>query len=98
MARSSTKIAWQTLGFGVSVVATILTRSLLGSAWKFVTGHAPPDSPEDPSTGTFEAVTWVLASGVGAAVAGLLATRQAARLWQKITGELPPGMERLDIS
>ena len=97
MARSTTKFAWQVIGFGVSIGATILTRSLLGSAWKFVTGNAPPDSPEHPDTGTFVAVTWVLSSGVGGAVAGLLATRQAARLWKKITGELPPGMENVDV-
>jgi hypothetical protein len=95
--RSPSKIAWQSIGFGVAVGASVLTRSLLGSVWKFVTGNAPPDSPNDPDTGTAEAVTWVLASGVGAALAALLATRQAARVWKKVTGELPPGMERVDL-
>jgi hypothetical protein len=27
----------------------------------------------------------------------LLATPQAARMWRKVTGELPPGMEQADI-
>ena len=57
MARSTSKFAWKVIGFGVSIGATILTRSLLGSAWKFVTGNAPPHSPEHPDTGTFEAVS-----------------------------------------
>jgi len=95
VARSTSNIAWKVLGFGVSVGATLLARSALGSVWKFVTGNAPPDSPEHPDTGTLEAVTWVLASGVGGAVSALLATRQAARTWKAITGELPPGMEHL---
>ena len=97
MARSTSKIAWKAFGFAASIGATMLTRTLLGSAWKFVTGNPPPDSPEHPDTGTVEAVTWVLASGVGAAVARLLATRQAARTWMKITGELPPGMEHVEV-
>jgi hypothetical protein len=97
VARSTSKIAWKAFGFGASIAATVLTRTLLGSAWKFVTGNAPPDSPEHPDTGTFEAVTWVLASGIGAAVARLLATRQAARTWLKLTGKLPPGMEHVDV-
>jgi hypothetical protein len=51
-------------------------------------------SPENPDTGTIEAVTWARASGVGVAAARLLATRQAAHAWDRIFGDLPPGMER----
>ena len=96
MARFTSKIAWKAFGFGASMLATVLTRSLLRSAWKFVTGNPPPDSPEHPDTGTFEALAWVLASGVGVAVPRLLATRKAAQLWRTFTGELPPGMEHAE--
>jgi hypothetical protein len=79
MAGTISKFAWKVFGFGAGLGAAVVTRQVFIAAWKFVTGKPPPDSPENPETGIFEALTWVIASGVGAGVARLLATRKAAR-------------------
>ena len=97
MSDTTNKLAWKLLGGATTVAATIVTRKILTTVWKFVTGNNPPDSPENPDTGTIEAVTWALASGVGVAVARLFATRKAAQYWQKATGDLPPGMSRAAV-
>lgn len=97
MSDTTNKLAWKLLGGVTTVAATIVTRKILTTVWKFVTGNNPPDSPENPDTGTIEAVTWALASGVGVAVARLFATRKAAQYWQKATGDLPPGMSRAAV-
>jgi len=94
VSKTSHKVAWRLVGIGVTMGATLAARKLLAAGWKFVTGENPPDSPENPDTGTAEAVTWALASGVGVATARLLATRQAAHAWDHLFGDLPPGMER----
>jgi len=94
VSETTNKLAWKVLGGVTTIAATIITRKILTTGWKFVTGNNPPDSPENPDTGTVEAVTWALASGVGVAVARLFATRKAAQYWEKATGDLPPGMSR----
>jgi hypothetical protein len=94
---TTNKLAWRVLGGVTTIAATIVTRKILTAGWKFVTGTNPPDSPENPDTGTIEAVSWALASGVGVAVARLFATRKAAQYWEKATGDLPPGMSRAAV-
>lgn len=97
MSDTTNKLAWKLLGGVTTIAATIITRKILTAGWKFVTGNNPPDSPENPDTGTIEAVTWALASGVGVAVARLFATRKAAQYWVKATGDLPPGMSHAAV-
>lgn len=94
MSETTNNLAWRALGGVATIAATIAARKVLSVGWKLVTGNNPPDSPENPDTGTGEALMWVLASGVGIAVARLFATRKAAQYWEKTTGDLPPGMER----
>jgi len=88
-------LAWRAVAGLATVAAAFVTHKVLSAAWRFVTGNQPPDSPENPDTGTAEAVTWAVASGVAVAVARLFATRKTAQLWRRATGAMPPGMERV---
>ena len=90
------KLGWRIFGGLTTLAAVIVTKKVVDSSWRFVTGNEPPANPEDPDTTWQEAVAWSLASGVGVAVARLLATRQAATVWRRWTGELPPGIKRDD--
>jgi Protein of unknown function (DUF4235) len=96
MAGTISKLGWKVFGFSVGVGAAVISREVFVAAWKFVTGKPPPDAPDNPDTGTFQAVTWVIASGVGGGVARLLATRKAPQVWLKATGQLPPWMQEID--
>ncbi|GAA2758192.1 hypothetical protein GCM10009872_35520 [Actinopolymorpha rutila] len=84
------KLGWTIVRSVSTLAAVAVTRKAVDTSWRYVTGNEPPSDPEDPDLTWKEAVTWALASGMGIAIARLLATRQAAKLWQRWTGELPP--------
>ena len=88
---TGSKLGWMLVRSGSTFVAVAVTKKAVDLGWRWVTGNEPPTDPEDPDLTWKEAVTWALASGVGIAVARLLATRQAAQMWRRWTGELPPG-------
>jgi hypothetical protein len=87
------KLSWKILGTVSAVAATMAAQKLINATWTSATGKQPPTSPETPDITAFEAVSWVVASGAGVAVARLLATRKAAEYWHKSTGNMPPGMK-----
>lgn len=80
---------WKILGTGGAVVAAFGTRKLMETTWKGVMGSEPPTSPESPDTDWLEAVAWAALSGALLGLARMLATRQAAKTFQKFTGDLP---------
>ena len=63
----------------VGAGAAFATRKLLTIGWKTVTGHEPPEHPEDPAVALGEALIWGVAVGASVAAARLLATRALAR-------------------
>ncbi|REF38159.1 DUF4235 domain-containing protein [Thermasporomyces composti] len=89
---AGSKLGWSVIRGLSTFAAVALTKKVVDTGWRVVTGKEPPSDPDDPDLTWKEALSWALASGVGIAVARLLATRQAARMWRKWTGELPPGM------
>jgi len=89
---AGSKLGWTVMRGLCTFAAVAVTKKAVDTGWRWVTGSEPPTDPEDPDLTWQEAVTWALASGVGIAVARLFATRQAAQMWRKWTGELPPGM------
>jgi hypothetical protein len=80
--------AWSVLA-GVSAVgAAAISKKVLDSSWRAVTGRKPPTDPSDPQVATWEAVTWAAATGAGVALARLLAQRGVAAYQAK--SALPP--------
>ncbi len=95
MAGKAAGLAWRVIGLGAAIGAGVAARKVATTGWKLATGDDPPVNPEAPETSVGEAVAWALASGAVVGVARLLATRKVADYWQRSTGSLPPGMEKV---
>ncbi len=67
--------------------AAIAVRSLIGRAWP---GGAPPKNPAARDVTWRAALTWAVASGIGAGVARLVAQRLATSGWEKLSGDAAP--------
>ncbi len=80
---------WKALAMVASVGAAVAARNATAAVWRNRTGHEPPTNPADPATGWGEAVAWTLVTGALVGVARLVARRGAARVWEKVEGELP---------
>lgn len=85
-------VAWKVIATGGAFAGTMLTRKVVGPAWKAVTGSEPPSHPEHPDTTWTQAMAWVMVTGAVAGAVKLLITRKAASGWRSATGELPPGL------
>lgn len=90
------KIGWKVVGVTSGLLAVTVSKKALEATWrKTHDGADPPRNPAAPGTTWTEALTWAAASGVALAAARLFASRGAARVWQKTTGGLPPGLEEV---
>lgn len=69
--------------------AAVGSRALIGKLWP---GGAPPKNPADRGVTWKDAITWAVASGIGAGVARIVAYRAAAGGWEKLTGDVAPDM------
>jgi hypothetical protein len=87
-------ILWKLLAGLAAVAAAQATDKTLKALWHGATGSEPPTVPEDPETSWPEAITWAAVSGAALGVARMLALRQAARYYEKSTGELPEALVR----
>lgn len=83
---------WKILGTGGTVVAAFAVRKVMDVSWQAVVGDEPPTSPENPETDLVQAVAWAALSGALIGLARMVATRQAAVAFEKITGDLPKQM------
>ncbi|RJK94281.1 DUF4235 domain-containing protein [Vallicoccus soli] len=95
MAGKGAALAWRVVGLGSAIAAGVAARKVAVTGWKLATGSQPPVNPEAPDVSVGEAVGWAVASGAIVGVARLLATRKVADYWQRSTGALPPGMEKV---
>jgi hypothetical protein len=86
----SKKYGWKAITLGSGALAGLLTQRLLEAAWKVLRGDVDPPMPADRRSSWTDALSWAIATGVGAGVARLLAVRTAARMWEAATHELPP--------
>lgn len=90
------KVGWKVVGVASGVIAVRVSRKTLESVWRRTHhGADPPRNPAAPGTSWPEALGWAVASGVVVASARLLANRGAAKAWEKSTGALPPGLEKV---
>lgn len=93
MGQTAEKTAWKIAATGSAVIAGIVVRKVIISAWKAAKHTDPPSNPASRQTQWGEALAWSAATGIGVAIARLVATRGAAGAWEKATGALPPGLE-----
>jgi hypothetical protein len=67
------------IGALAGAAAAFAARKLINLVWKQVTGHEPPEHPEDPQVALSEALLFGVLLGAGVQVARLLATRATSR-------------------
>lgn len=84
---------WKAAATLASIGAAVAARKAVTSVWEKQVGSEPPMNPADPQTDWVEALGWTVATGVLVGVARLVARRGAATVWQRIDGQLPPGLQ-----
>lgn len=89
------EILWKALATGAAVLAAVVARNVVTSGWRRAVQADPPANPADPSTGWGEAITWAALTGALVGIARMVAQRGAARSWNRVTGGLPPGLEKV---
>ena len=87
------KLGWKVVGVTTGLAAAKATRKAMDVGWSRTRGGEPPRNPASRETDWSDAIAWAVASGVALGLARLLAARGTARLWEKATGSLPPGLE-----
>ncbi|MGY1840482.1 MULTISPECIES: DUF4235 domain-containing protein [unclassified Modestobacter] len=85
-------LLYKLLGASLAIPAGILSRKLITAAWSKTRGGPPPKNPAAPGVSWGDALGWAAVSGVMVALGRLLGNRGATALYQKLTGELPPGI------
>ena len=87
---------WSVFSLGAALGAAAVAKKTLNTGWRAATGKNPPANPADPDVNVWEAVAWASVSGTFVALARMLATRRAARYYEKSTGHLPPELQKDD--
>jgi hypothetical protein len=84
------RYGWKVITLGSGALAGLGTQRLLATAWKAGRGTTQVPLPADRRSSWTDALTWAIATGVGAGVARLVAIRAAARMWEATIHEPPP--------
>jgi hypothetical protein len=84
------KYGWKAVTVGVGALTGLATQRVLEVIWKAMRGSNPPKVAADRRSSWADALSWAVATGVGAGVARLLAMRSAAALWEVAVHEPPP--------
>jgi hypothetical protein len=84
------RYGWKAITLGSGALAGLITQRILETLWKTVRGESPPPTPADRRSSWTDALSWAIATGVGAGVARLVAIRTAARVWEATIHEPPP--------
>lgn len=87
-----TPLLYKLLGPALAIPAGIVVKKAADTAWLEVRGYPPPKNPAAPGVTWPDALAWAAVSGVLYASARLVAARGAAAAYQKLTGQLPPGV------
>ena len=95
MAQTFSRLGWKIVGIGAGTAAALVTKKAMTAAWRATKHDDPPANPAAPTTTWPEGLAWAASTGVALGVARLVAQRGAAAGWQKATGSLPPGLEKV---
>jgi hypothetical protein len=82
--------SWKMITLASGALAGLVAQRILETGWKTVRAQSPPPVPADRSATWADALSWAIATGVGAGVARLVTIRTAARMWEATTHEIPP--------
>jgi hypothetical protein len=85
------KLGYEALSAAAGLLAAVAARKLVTAVWRG--DPQPPLNPADRRVSWSDALSWALASALGAGVARVVAMRGAAAGWERATGEAPPGLQ-----
>jgi hypothetical protein len=85
------KLLWLLLSAASAAAAGAATRKLVDVGWRMSTGSDTPAGEDDDSASFGQALAWAAGVGAAAGVARIVSRRTAATVWEKTTGEPPPG-------
>ncbi|MDO4607141.1 MAG: DUF4235 domain-containing protein [Bowdeniella nasicola] len=72
-------IGWKIVSAGSMAVAGMVASKVVNVGWKAITGHNPPEDPEDPGVRMAEVLTFALISGALMGLSRQLALTGASR-------------------
>jgi len=84
---------WKVMAMGAAIGASVVAHKLTDGSWKFIRGTEPPKNPEDPDIDWSEAIGFALLSGAIVGLSRMVASRQAAAIYKRSTGQLPKAMQ-----
>jgi hypothetical protein len=86
---SKKQLMWKAISAGSAAISVLVTRRILTAVWQRF-GSTPPEGVADRTVTWRAALTWAVATGVGLAVARVIAVRLSARAWEVAMHEAPP--------
>ncbi len=87
---SRKQLVWKAISAGTAAISVLVTRRVLTAVWQRVGSTPPPEGFTDRKVTWRAALTWAVATGVGIAVARVVAARLSARAWEVAMHEAPP--------
>jgi NADPH:quinone reductase-like Zn-dependent oxidoreductase len=90
MAGAASRIGFKVVAAAVAIPVGRLVTKATTKAWATARPDNPPVNPNDLETGWTDALIWAGLTGVGAAVAQLLASKGADTVWRAMTGKPSP--------
>ncbi|WP_448073723.1 DUF4235 domain-containing protein [Georgenia yuyongxinii] len=72
-------IGYRIVSTGALLLAGVVTHKVLDLGWRAVTGHEPPQDPDDPGVKMWEVITFAAVSGALVGLSRQLALRGAAK-------------------
>lgn len=84
------RYGWKAITLASGALAGLATQRFLQTMWKAMHGETPPPVPADRRSSWTDALSWAIATGVGAGVARLVTIRTAATVWEAAIHEPPP--------
>ena len=84
------QLMWKAISAGSAAISMLVTRRILTAVWQRFGSAPPPEGVADRKVTWRAALTWAVATGVGLAVARVIAVRLSARAWEVAMHEAPP--------
>ena len=90
VSKSTKQLAWKATSAAAAAISVLVTRRVLTIVWERFGSTVPPEGAADRKVTWRAALTWAVATGVGIAVARVIAARVSARAWEVALHEPPP--------
>ena len=92
MANPVSKLGWKALTLAIGIPIGIAVKKGVERAWVAVRPNSPRSkgTAKDPNADWKDAVGWAALSAAGVAVAQVVTTKGAAKVWRTLIGSEPP--------